>query len=35
MPNGLKTVENHNLEEENDALKFDKLSMTVTENTKE
>lgn len=34
MPNGLKTVESHNLEEENDSLKLNKLSMTLTKNHK-
>lgn len=34
MPNGLKTVESHNLEEENDSLKLSKLSMTLTKNHK-
>lgn len=34
MPNGLKTVENHNLEEESDTLYFNKLKMTVTKNHK-
>lgn len=34
MPSGLETVENHNLEDENDTLKFNKLSITITKNQK-
>lgn len=34
MPSGVKTLEHHNLEEENYALKFNKLSRTITKNHK-